>query len=74
MAIGTSTKGTVGKVKDGSIGTTPRACDIVPSLTELGVDEDTEDTIVGAIALALSAVGLVAVGVLIGKAASALHK
>ena len=56
MTIGTSTKGTVGKVKDGNIGTTPRACDIVPSLTELGVDEDTEDTIVGAIALALSAV------------------
>ena len=74
MAIGTSTKGTVGKVKDDSIGTTPRACDIVPSLTELGVDADTEDTIVGAIAIALSAVGLVAVGVLIGKAASALRK
>lgn len=74
MAIDTNANGTIGNVDDGRIGTESCARGVVPSLSELGMDDDAEDAIVGAVALALSAVGLVAVGVLIGKAASALRR
>lgn len=74
MAMNAKAKDVLGKVEDGCIGAASHVGDIIPSLSDLGVDEETKDTIVGAVAITLSAIGLVAVGVLVGKAVCALRR
>lgn len=68
------TKDVLGKVEDSCIEAVSHVGDVVPSLSDLGVDEETEDTIVGAVAITLSAIGLVAIGVLVGKAVCAMRR
>lgn len=74
MEMNARAKDVLGKVEDGCIGVVSHVGDVVPSLSDLGVDEETEDTIVGAVALTLSAIGFVTVGVLVGKAVCALRR
>lgn len=72
--MSTRAKDVLDRVEDGCIGMVSHVGDVVPSLSDLGVDEETEDTIVGAVAITLSAIGLVTVGVLVGKAVCALRR
>jgi len=74
MAMNARTRDVLGKVEDGCISAASHVGNVVPSLSDLGVDEETEDTIVGAVAITLSAIGLVAVGVLVGKTVCALRQ
>ena len=74
MEMNTRAKDVLDRVEDGCIGMVSHVGDVIPSLSDLGVDEETEDTIVGTIALTLSAIGLVTIGVLVGKAVCALRR
>lgn len=74
MEMNARAKDVLGKVENGCIGMVSHVGNVVPSLSDLGMDEETEDTIVGAVVLTLSAIGLVTVGVLVGKAVCALRR